>query len=147
MKQSPSKSTLSYANQKRFWEIEVLGKCQNLAPTRHKFRLKNKLLTRDSSTISLCLGLFRWAKLRRTKGAVKPHLLLDHYLPSFVNITTGGTHDVTIARNLNIAQESIVAMDRAYDDYKLFCRWAEEHVHFITRTKSNAAYRVLEPVE
>jgi hypothetical protein len=32
----------------------------------------------DSSTISLCLSLFRWAKFRRTKGAVKLHLLVDH---------------------------------------------------------------------
>ena len=152
MKQSPSKSTLSYANQKRPWEMyrslfyETLGKCQALAPVRHKFRFKNKLLSLYSSTISLCLGLFPWAKFRRTKGAVKLHLLLDHdgYLPSFVHITTGGTHDVTVARNLNIAPESIVAMDRAYNDYKLFCRWTEDHVHFVTRTKSNAAYRVVE---
>ncbi|VVS93814.1 IS4 family transposase [Desulfoluna spongiiphila] len=152
MKQSPSKSTLSYANQKRPWEMyrslfyETLGKCQALVPTRHKFRFKNKLLSLDSSTISLCLRLFPWAKFRRTKGAVKLHLLLDHdgYLPSFVHITTGGTHDVTVARNLNIAPESIVAMDRAYNDYKLFSRWTKGHVHFVTRTKSNAAYRVVE---
>lgn len=66
----------------------------------------------------------------------------DGYLPSFVTIT-GGTHDVTVARNLNIAPELIMAMDRAYYDYKLFCRWTEDHVHFVTRTKSTAAYRVL----
>ncbi|WP_343052834.1 hypothetical protein [Desulfoluna butyratoxydans] len=62
--------------------------------------------------------MFPWAKFRRTKGAVKLHLLLDNdgYLPSFVYITTGGTHDANVAANLNIAPESIVAMDRAYNN-------------------------------
>ncbi|WP_180147285.1 transposase [Desulfoluna butyratoxydans] len=125
---------------------ETLGKCQALAPTMHKFLYENKLLSLDSSTISLCLGLFTWAKFRKTKGAVKLHLLLNHdgYLQSFVHITSGSTHDVTLARNLNIASESIVAMDQAYIDYKLFCRWTEDHVRFVTRTKSKAASRVVE---
>jgi len=134
MTQPRSKSTLSYANQQRPWEMyrslfhQTLDRCQHLAPGKHKFRFKNKLLSLDSSTISLCLGLFPWAKFRRTKRAVKLHLLLDHdgSLPSFVHITTGGTHDVTVARHLNIASESIVAMDRAYNDYRLFSRWTEE---------------------
>lgn len=155
MKQSPSKSTLSYANQKRPWELyrdlfyQTLGRCQSLAPGKHKFRFKNKLLSLDSSTISLCLKMFPWAKFRRTKGAVKLHLLLDHdgYLPSFVHITTGKTHDVTVAKHLNIAPESIVAMDRAYNDYKLFSRWTENHIYFVTRTKRNAAYRTVEKRE
>ena len=66
--------------------------------------------------------MFPCAKFRKTKGAVKIHLLLDHdsYLPSFVNITTGGVHDVTVARQLNIAPESIVAIDRAYNDTSCF---------------------------
>lgn len=54
-----------------------------------KFRFKNKLASLDSSTIDLCISLFDWAKFRRTKGAVKLHLLLDHdgYLPSYAVIT------------------------------------------------------------
>ena len=63
-----------------------------------KFRFKNKLLSLDSTTISLCLSLFPWAKFRRTKGAVKLHLLLDHdgYLPSFAYITNGKKPDVIL---------------------------------------------------
>jgi hypothetical protein len=30
-----------------------------------KFRFKNKLLSLDSTTISLCLDLFPWAKIRK----------------------------------------------------------------------------------
>jgi hypothetical protein len=98
VKRAPKKSTLSYANAHRPWLLfqdlfyETLHWCQLAAPGKiKKFRFKNKLLSMDSSTISLCLALFPWAKFRRTKGAVKLHLLLDHdgYLPSFAHITNG----------------------------------------------------------
>ena len=75
----------------------------------HKFRFKNKLLSLDSSTISLCLSLFPWAKFRRTKGAVKLHLLLDHdgYLPTFAYISNGKKHDVTIARKVPLRRRPL----------------------------------------
>ena len=67
---------------------------------RHKFRFKNKLLSLDASTIDLCASLFDWAKFRRTKGAVKLHLVLDHdgYLPSVAVITDGKCSDIRAAR-------------------------------------------------
>jgi len=47
-------------------------------------KFKNKLLSLDSLTLSFFLSLFPRAKFRRTKGAVKLHLLLDYdgYLPT-----------------------------------------------------------------
>lgn len=70
------------------------------APKNRKFRFKNKLLSLDSTTISLCLSLFPWAEFRRSKGALKLHLLLDHngYLPAYAYISNGKKHDVIIAR-------------------------------------------------
>ena len=43
--------------------------------------------------------MFDWAHFRRTKGAIKLHLLLDHdgYLPSFAIITEGRVSDVKMA--------------------------------------------------
>jgi hypothetical protein len=148
----PNKSTLSYANAKRPWQMfrdlfyQTLTVCRQAAPGHHKFRFKNKLLTLDSSTISLCLSLFPWAKFRRTKGAIKLHLLLDHdgYLPTFAHISNGKKHDVTIARKVPLAPGSIVAIDRGYTDYKLFAYWTENGIFFVTRLKSNADYITLE---
>ena len=74
MKQAPNKSTLSYANAHRPWQMfqdifyDTLNWCQAAAPGQHKFRFKNKLLSLDSTIIPLCLSLFPWAKFRRTKG-------------------------------------------------------------------------------
>lgn len=152
VKKAPNKSTLSYANANRPWELfrdlfyQTLDMCKMAGPGKHRFRFKNKLLSMDSSTISLCLSLFPWAKFRRTKGAVKLHLLLDHdgYLPTFAHISNGKKHDVTIARKVPLSPYSIVAMDRGYNDYLLFAYWTENQIYFVTRLKDNADYTVIE---
>ncbi len=153
VKVAPNKSTLSYANAHRPWQLfedlfyQTLDWCRVAAPGKiKKFRFKNKLLSMDSSTISLCLSLFPWAKFRRTKGAVKLHLLLDHdgYLPTFACISDGKKHDVHIARVLSVAPGSIVVMDRGYNDYRLFADWTRTGVYFVTRLKDNADYIVVD---
>ena len=149
--EAPSKSTLSYANKKRPWQMfqdlfyETLDFCRKTSSGRHKFRFKNKLLSLDSTTISLCLSLFPWAEFRRTKGAVKLHLLLDHdgYLPSYAYISNGRKHDATYAKRFPLAPGSIVTMDRGYNDYKLFAYWTAQKIFFVTRLKENADYDVI----
>jgi len=148
---APHRSTLSYANENRSWELyekvfyQLLEKCQHLAKGKKKFRFKNKLFSLDATVIELCLSLFDWAKFRRTKGAIKLHLLLDHdgYLPQFAFLTEGNVHEVNIARDLSFPSGSIVVVDRGYMDYELFFRWTSEGVYFVTRLKSNAGYRVV----
>ena len=70
-----------------------------MGPRKKKFRFRNKLLSLDSTTISLCFRLFPWAKFRRARGGVKAHVLLDHddYLPSYVLITEAKRGDVKMA--------------------------------------------------
>jgi hypothetical protein len=151
-KKAPNKSTLSYANAHRPWQMyqdlfyQTLEICKLAGTGKHRFRFKNKLLSLDSSTISLCLSLFPWAKFRRTKGAVKLHLLLDHdgYLPSYAYISNGKKHDVTVARKVPLSPYSIVAMDKGYNDYSLFAYWTEHVIFFVTRLKDNATYNVVE---
>jgi hypothetical protein len=150
IKDAPKKSTLSYANAHRPWEMYedlfylMLQKCSSIAPGK-KFKFKNKLLSLDSSTISLCLSLFEWAEYRRTKGAVKLHLLLDHdgYLPVYAYISNGKKHDVTIAKQVPLSPGSIVAMDRGYNDYRLFAYFTDRKIFFVTRQKDNAVYEVV----
>jgi IS4 transposase len=84
--------------------------------------------------------MFDWAHFRQTKGAVKLHLLLDHdgYLPVFGHVTDGKVGDVTVAKTLDFPRGSIVALDRGYTDYKLYARWTQEGVFFVTRLKARA---------
>jgi len=152
---SPKKSTLSYANEHRpaslyeelFWIVMDRFRTNGgIGSRKKKFRFKNKLLSFDSTTISLCLNLFPWAKFRRAKGGVKVHVLLDHddYMPSFVRITEAKRHDRTVARFLNLPLGSIVAFDRAYNDYSLFGQWTDIGVYFVTRMKENTVFKVIE---
>ena len=149
---APSRSTLAYANEHRPWQLyravfqDLLARCQPLAQGRRKFRFKNKLVSLDSTVIDLCATLFDWAKFRRTKGAVKLHLLLDHdgYLPSVVVITEGKRHDVRVARNLRFDPGTILVMDRGYVDYAWFGQLTTQEVFFVTRLKDNAVYEVVE---
>jgi len=152
LKKAPNKSTLSYANEHRPWQLyekifyQLLGRCRQLDFGKRRFRFKNKLFSLDATVIELCASLFDWAKFRQTKGAVKLHLLLDHdgYLPVFAHITDGKTHEVNIAQTMTFPPGSIVALDRGYIDYELFWRWTQEGVFFVTRQKDNASYSVLE---
>jgi hypothetical protein len=153
VKSAPNKSTLSYANAHRPWQLfqdlfyQTLEFCQQAAPRKAKrFRFKNKLLSLDSTTIPLCLTLFPWARFRTTKGAVKLHMLLDHdgYLPSFACITDGKKGDSPVARTIRLAKGSIVVIDRGYIDFGLLGRWTAEGVFFVTRQKDNADYIVIQ---
>lgn len=150
---APNKSTLSYANAHRpaalyedlFWAASNrLRSNGGLGRRKKKFRFKNDLLSLDSTTISLCLSLFPWASYRRAKGGVKVHVLLDHddYMPAYVRITDARQHDRLAARFLDLNPGSIVAFDRAYNDYRLFAKWTRQGVYFVTRMKSNADYEV-----
>jgi hypothetical protein len=152
---APNKSTLAYANRHRpaklYEELfyTALGRFRDekgLGMRKRKFRFKNKLLSLDSTTISLCLEMFPWAKFRRAKGGVKAHVLLDHddYLPRYVLITEARRSDVKMADAFPLNPGSIVVMDRGYNDYALFGKWTDDGIHFVTRLKDNAAYEVLE---
>ena len=155
IQKAPCRSTLSYANEHRpaelfeelFWTVPARFRQQQvLGGRQHKFRFKNKLLSLDSTTISLCLGLFPWARFRRAKGGVKAHVLLDHddYLPAYVVLTEAARSDVKLAASFTLNPGSIVAMDRGYNDYALFGRWSFAGVYFVPRLKDGAAYEVVE---
>ena len=150
---APNKSTLSYANGHRPWQVyedifySLLKRCTSVAEgKKRRFRFKNKLFSLDATVINLCLSLFDWAEFRRTKGAVKLHMLLDHdgYLPTFALITEGKVHEVNVAKMLKFAPGSIIAIDRGYNDYSLYGTWTADGIYFVTRMKSNAQYDVIE---
>jgi hypothetical protein len=145
------RSTFSDANNKRDYQIfeslfyHLLSRCRDYTP-KHRFKFNNPLFSLDASVIDLCLSVFPWAKFRKTKGAIKLHCLYDHSgaLPSFVTITDGKKHDVTVAKKteLPLSPDSIISIDRAYIDFKWLNSLDENGVWFVTRAKSNIDYVV-----
>ena len=150
--EAPARSSLSYANANRPWQLyeqvfhPLLKTVAAKAAGKKKFHFKNKLVSLDSTVIDLCLSLYDWAKFRRAKGAVKLHLVLDHdgYLPSFGIITDGKVADVKAAHQMHFASGTIVVDDRGYNDYRLFAKWTRNGVYFVNRMKDNALYEVVE---
>ena len=152
----PKRSTLSYANEHRPWQVyqtvfnQLLSRCQGeAAAKKRKFRFKHKLLSLDSSVIPLCLSVFDWAHYKRAKGAVKLHMVLDHdgYLPSFAVVTDGKTADITAAKKMTFAPDTMLVFDRGYPDYGWWLSLTQQKVNFVTRLKDNAEYGVIEQRE
>lgn len=148
----PKRSTLSYANKHRGWELfqtifgQLYSKCAGVVANRSggksKFKFKNKLYSLDSSTITLSLSLYDWAKYQKAKGAVKLHMLLDHdgYLPSFAVITDGKKSDIAVAKTLKYEKGTVLVIDRGYNDYDWYAQLSEQKVFFVTRLKDGAAF-------
>ena len=149
---APKRSTLAYANKNRPWQLyrnifyttqqafrEELG-------MRTKFRFKNRLLSLDSSVVSLCLEVFPWATWSRQKGAIKLHLTLDHagYLPEALVLTTGTYSELTVARRGRYAPGTILVMDRGFLHFGWYRQLNENGVYFVTRTKIFTCYEVME---
>lgn len=161
---APAPSTLAYANAHRSVALyeqvfyQLLQRCEHEAHHQglrqgRKLRFKHRLVSVDATTIELCAttielcaSVFDWAKFRRTKGAVKIHLVLAHqgYLPAFVVVTEGRQHEITVARTLTFEAGTIVVADRGYSDYEWFASLTEQGVYFVTRLKANAVFEVLE---
>ena len=138
--ETPKKSTLAYANEDRPWELyqtifgQLLEKCRaevGARGGRKKFRFNNKLMSLDGSIIDLSASMFDWAKYKRTKGAIKLHLLLDHngYLPVFTVVTEGKHSEVALA-GLRLEAGTILVIDRGYNDYEWFAEMTQEGVFF-----------------
>ena len=145
------RSTLAYANEHRTHELfeklffNMLSKCQPLAP-KHKFRFKNPINSIDATTIDLCLSLYDWAKFRTAKGAVKLHVKLNHsgYLPTFAIVTTGKVHETQVAPSIPLDKGDVAIFDRGYTDFSWYKTLDDKGVIFVTRTKRNARYGVVE---
>jgi hypothetical protein len=148
----PSKSSVSYINQNRDWELfrdyyyAALDHFQQQYHFGRKGlpRLKRKVFLVDASVIPLCLSLFDWAQYRKKKGAIKLHTVLDYdgCLPVFASVTEGKTHEVNVVRELSFPTGSVVVFDRGYIDYEWMNELDSSGVFFVTRMKTNAAYKV-----
>jgi hypothetical protein len=149
---APSKSSVSYQNKNRTHELfkehyfhllKSLG--QHTKFKQVKFKIKSKIFLLDSTTISLCLSIFDWAKYKTAKGAVKMHTLLDYdgNLPAYVNITNGKTADNKGAYDIPLLKGSVIVADRFYNDFYLLNIWDSNKVFFVIRHKENLQFTTI----
>lgn len=147
IKQVVANSTLTRANESRDWRIwsdfanYLINVARPLYVDDKEFglELENTAYALDSSTIDLCLNVFKWAKFRKKKAAIKLHTLMDLQgnIPVFISITSGKIHDVNILDDLEYEAGAFYVMDRGYYDFLRLYRIKEACAFFIIRTKKN----------
>ncbi len=103
----------------------------------------------DSSTVSLCLNLFDWAKFRTAKGGLKIHAVWDDTLglPDYINITEAKIHDSKGLESQVFPKGTIVVEGRAYFDFELISRRCKAKNIFVTRIKSDILYESIEELD
>ena len=158
----PSRNGLSNANKSRnadmaedlFWKVlnhlESQSPGFKHGPKRRKRglprRFKRTIHAVDSSTIKLIANNMDWAKHRRRKAAAKLHLRLDvgSFLPGFAVVEAAKHGDNVRARELcaGIQEGEIAVFDKAYVDFEHLYDLDQRGVNWVTRAKSNMAYRV-----
>jgi transposase len=148
---SVSKTNLAKANEQRssliYEEFAVLLIAEArkicLADTDNNFSFANAVYAFDSTTIDLCLNVFRWATFRKNKGAVKLHTLYDvkASIPVFINVTAASTHDVNAMDNIPYEPGSFYIFDRGYLDFERMYFIHQSKSFFIIRAKHNLQFK------
>jgi hypothetical protein len=153
LEQSPARSTMSDGNKKRNWKIyetlyyRLIKHYERILMTQHQVRIIEEIKDQrikiiDSTTISLCLSLFDWAKFRTAKGGLKIHTCWDDALmiPDMINISEAKTHDRYGLAQLIFPKNTIIIEDRAYFDFQLMLSRIQAENVFVTRIKDNTIY-------
>lgn len=158
--QSPARSTMSDGNKKRDYQVfetlyyRLLSHYERVLTKQHKGHIIKEIKGQrikliDSTTISLCLSTFDWAKFRTAKGGVKIHTCWDDTLmiPDMVNITEAKLHDRYGFDRLIFPKSTIIIEDRAYFDFELMLSRIKAENNFVTRIKANSVYTVIEELD
>ena len=145
-----SRTALADANESRDWRIYAEFAHSLIRTARRLYAqeplavdLAETVYALDATTIDLFLGLFPWAKFRKTKAAVKLHTLLDlrGAIPSFIHISDGKLHDVNVLDLLIAEPGAFYVMDRGYLDLERLYRLHQAASFFVTRAKSNFKFK------
>jgi len=158
--QSPARSTMSDGNKKRNWEVfeslynKLLSYYGNILAAQNKRQIIEEIKDKrikliDSTTISLCLSMFDWAKYRTAKGGIKIHTCWDDTLmiPDIVNISEAKEHDRYGLSELIFPKNTIIVEDRAYFDFSLMLSRIRAKNVFVTRIKENTVYTTIAEID
>ena len=135
-----TRSNLSKANTNRDYRIFEEYAYYLVSEARRKratdiFKLDGNVYAFDSTTISLCLDVFWWAKFRKHKCGIKIHTLydLETQIPAFFHITTASVHDSKAMKEIPIETGAYYIFDRGYNNFKELYRIHRAESFFVVR--------------
>jgi len=141
-----ARNTLANANAVRDWRIyaefaqSLIGVARPLyVDEPFGVDLKDTVYALDATTIDLCLSVFPWAHFQSTKAAIRLHTLLDlrGNIPTFIHISDGKLHEVSVLDQLLPEAGAFYIMDRGFLDFERLYRFHQAGSFFVTRAKSN----------
>jgi len=108
------------------------------------FELHGRFYAVDSTTIDLCLSVFRWAEFRKTKSGIKVHTQIDIVteIPVFYRITAAKLHDVNAMDWLTYEPLACYVFDRGYFDLARLFTIHQSGAFFIIREKFHPNYDI-----
>jgi transposase len=111
-----------------------------------EFELHGKFYAIDSTTIDLCMSVFRWAKFRSTKSGIKIHTQIDiaTEIPVFYRISNANVHDIKSMDWLTYEPQACYVLDRGYFDLSRLYTIDQAGAFFIIREKSRPDYEITE---
>ena len=129
----------------------MVHQVKNLSSHSLKRNDDDKVYAIDSSLISLTLSIFERAPYRQYKWAIKLHTRTEvgKALPELVHLTDGKIHDSKKAYDMIswLKTGDTILVDRWYLDYKFLYNCTQKWIRFVTRTKKNTEYVLLEEYE
>ncbi len=154
--QSPARSTMSEGNSKRSYKVyemlfnDLVSHYKRLFAKTEKYKIIHEIQGKtvkivDSTTMTVCLGLIKWAPFRHSKGGIKAHVSFDlaTQIPDCVYLSDARLDDRKALPYLNIGYDNILVYDRGYFDFAFFKDRIEHQADFVTRLKTKVGYDVI----
>ena len=146
---TPNRSVISKSNtlcDYRIYEdfaFYMVGQAQKRRITK-EFELHGRFYAVDSTTIDLCLSVFRWAEFRSAKGGIRIHAQIDiaTEIPVFYRITTAKVHDVNSMDWIEYERLACYVFDRGYFDLSRLFAVEQAGAFFIIREKFHPDYEI-----
>ena len=141
-----TRTNLAHANEKRPCEVfqkfyfHLLGHYK--FPTSRGSRKEKSPKLIDTTTISLNMNDFSWAKFRSSKDGIKINTRFDHNLActDYLFITNANRHENSTFEQIRLTENDIAIFDRGYFNKRQFQELTESSISFVTRNKSNIEY-------
>ncbi len=152
----PARSTLSEANMRRSYEVfekiyfSLYHQYKHLLPDSRYDTLSRKLIIIDSTTISLFKEILENAGRRningKKKGGIKVHMAIraSEDVPYFIDLTKASQADVSFLKKVPLPKDSVLVMDRGYNNFNKFHEWNSQKIHWVARPRVNCVIEVIE---
>ncbi len=149
IKHHVARSTLSYANNTKSWEIYADLFHYLLRKSSCNQSIEPAVNLIDSTPIYLNLDLFSWAEANLRIKGMKMHVVynLNEQKPIYFTFTSPRVNDIEEGKLVEIISNQTYVFDRGYMDFNWWSEIDDKNAYFVSRLKSNNGIKELSAIE